>query len=474
MSTSNSSLGETPQGSAPNPKSSGGNWLPIGFTVVSFVAFFAVLAAGLAFRSNDSGSEAAPKAEATGAQTIEIVLGDIYVEPNEITIPAGTELTLVVHNEGAMQHDLKLNGEVGTGMIDPGESETVNLGVFSDSALAWCTVPGHRAAGMELAINVEGGGSLEVAAPSASGQATTGAKIDFNASPDEDWKPYDPNLAPAPGGTHHEVTFSMTETVLEIAPGVTQELWTFDDMVPGPTLRGKVGDIFTVTIVNNGQMGHSIDFHASKVAWDNEMRTIQPGESLVYQFEAKHSGIFMYHCGTAPALHHVGNGMHGALIIDPPNLPEVDKEFLFVQSEFYTGPEGEPGDYTKMLNDQWDAVVFNGYVNQYVHAPIKVGSNDRIRIWLLDNGPSENSSWHIIGTIFDTVYKEGAYLLRPDDTHGGSQALDLQPAQGGFVEATFDFDGLYPFVTHKFSNASKGAMGIFQVGDVEAGDDLAH
>lgn len=29
------------------------------------------------------------------------------------------------------------------------------------------------------------------------------------------------------------------------------------------------------------------------------MRTIQPGESLVYRFEAKHAGIFMYHCGAA-------------------------------------------------------------------------------------------------------------------------------------------------------------------------------
>lgn len=473
MSTSNSNIGE-PLDDTSRPKASGGSWLPIGFTVVSFVAFFAVLAAGLAFRSNDSGSST-PSTQVTGQQTIEVILGDIFVEPNEITVPAGTELTLVVTNEGAMQHDLKLNGEVGTKMLDPGETETVNLGVFSESAWAWCTVPGHRAAGMEMAINVEGGGSNEVAAP-ASGQASeaTGAKIDFNAAPGPDWKPYDPLLAPAPDGNHHEVTFSMTETVMEISPGVTQELWTFDDMVPGPTLRGKVGDIFTVTIVNNGNMGHSIDFHASKVAWNNEMRTIQPGESLVYQFEAKHSGIFMYHCGTAPALHHIGNGMHGALIIDPPNLPEVDKEFLFVQSEFYTGPEGQPGDYTKMLNDQWDAVVFNGYVNQYVHAPIKVDSDDRIRIWILDNGPSENSSWHIVGTIFDTAYKEGAYLLRPDETHGGSQALDLQPAQGGFVEATFDFDGLYPFVTHKFSNASKGAMGIFEVGNVAAGEDLAH
>ena len=30
---------------------------------------------------------------------------------------------------------------------------------------------------------------------------------------------------------------------MEVAPGVKQELWTFNG-VPGPTLRGKVGDMF--------------------------------------------------------------------------------------------------------------------------------------------------------------------------------------------------------------------------------------
>jgi nitrite reductase (NO-forming) len=87
---------------------------------------------------------------------------------------------------------------------------------------------------------------------------------------------------------------------------------------------------------------------------------------------------------------------------------------------------------------------------------------------VLDAGPSENSSFHIVGTVFDTVYKEGTYVLQPDARSGGAQALDLQPAQGGFVEFDFAEAGLYPIVTHKFSNVGKGAMGLFQAGDVDA------
>jgi len=299
--------------------------------------------------------------------------------------------------------------------------------------------------------------------------------IDFNAEPAEGWTPFDPALTPAPEGTNHEIELHATERQIEVAPGVDQLMWTFGDQVPGPVLRGRVGDIFTVTLFNDGTLGHSIDFHASKVAWNDEMRTIAPGESLVYQFEAKHAGAFMYHCGTAPAIHHIGNGMYGMLIIDPPDLAPVDREFAFVQSELYLGPQGEPADYDKMTRDAWDAVVFNGYVNQYKAAPIRVEPNQRVRVWIVDAGPSENSSFHIVGTIFDTVFKEGSYRLRPDALRGGAQALDLQPAQGGFVEFSFDEPGLYPIVTHKFSNVGKGALGLFQAGELaEVGEGAAH
>ena len=195
------------------------------------------------------------------------------------------------------------------------------------------------------------------------------------------------------------------------------------------------------------------------------MRTIQPGESLVYQFRAEFAGAWMYHCGTAPTLHHIGNGMYGAVIIDPPGLTPVDHEYAFVQSELYLGPQGQPGDLTKMQREDFDAVVFNGYWNQYKFSPIQVQPNERIRAWVIDDGPSENSAFHVVGTVFDTVFKEGAFLIRPGSGRGGSQVLDLQPAQGGFVEFSFAEVGYYPMVTHKFANVGKGALGLFRAGD---------
>ena len=417
-------------------------------------------------------------AVAGGETEFDVTLADISITPTSIEVPAGQQITVHVTNDGKLDHDFKVNGTTGTAMLKAGETTDVVIGPFDADTAAWCTVPGHKEAGMMLMIHVVGadtGGSAGSGGGTAStAPADDSATIDATAMPSADWVARDPLLPPKEGGTVHEIAMAATEDLIEVAPGVTQLMWTFDHQVPGPILHGEIGDTFRITLTNEGTMGHSIDFHASKVAWSDEMRTIQPGESLVYEFTADYAGAYMYHCGTAPALHHIGNGMYGAIIIDPPNLEPVDKEFVVVQSELYLGPEAQPGNLTKMLNEDWDAVMFNGYVNQYKFAPIAVEKDTRYRLWVVDDGPSENSAFHIVGTVFDTVFKEGSYLLQPDDTHGGSQVLDLQPAQGGFVEFTFAEDGLYPFVTHKFANVGKGALGFFAVGDVDTSGLTGH
>ena len=329
----------------------------------ALVGVTAAMALAIALIAIIAGGGDSVSGGAAADQTIEVSLTEFAVTPATVTVEAGTTLTLLVTNNGTMAHDLKLDGETGTAVLASGESETIELGPFEETSEAWCTIPGHKDAGMVMSIDVAGtgGGGHE------SGQETAAAPgIDLTGEPSAGWEHRDPALAPASEETVHRVTLNATEEELEIAPGVTQMMWTFGGQVPGPVLRGKVGDVFEITLVNDGEVGHSIDFHASQTPMDTDMRTIEPGESLVYRFEAKRSGIWMYHCGTAPVLHHIGNGMYGAVIIDPPNLPPVDKEYAFVQSELYAGADGQPGSLDAMLGEQWDAVAFNGSANQYV------------------------------------------------------------------------------------------------------------
>jgi nitrite reductase (NO-forming) len=120
--------------------------------------------------------------------------------------------------------------------------------------------------------------------------------------------------------------------------------------VPGPVIRVKVGDTIRVDLKNpaENQLSHSIDFHASQVAWSDEMRSIAPGEELAYEWTAEYAGIWMYQCGTSPALHDIANGMFGMVIVEPAaGLAPVDNVFALVQSEWYLGPQKEPTDLTK-------------------------------------------------------------------------------------------------------------------------------
>lgn len=427
------------------------------------------------------GSVHADEGVATGnTTTVDVIMRDTRFLPDVIEVPAGDVLVINLTNEDAMDHDLTVENGFTSGRIHAGETVTVEVGLITSTLDAWCSIAGHRLLGMVMTIIAVGAdGEPHVGASSPPGEAGHAGHDGHGSQTGEPSAAYDPMAPAEPGfeatdaslppasGNLHQHTFVVQEAVREVAPGVTQRLWTFGGTAPGPTLRGKVGDRFEITLVNDGTVGHSIDFHAGALAPDEPMRTIQPGESLTYNFTATRSGIWMYHCATMPMSLHIANGMFGAVIIDPPDLPEVDKEFLLVQSEFYLGPQGGEPTMERITTQHPDMVAFNGYGNQYVFDPLEARVGETVRVWVLDVGPNRPASFHVVGGQFDTVFFEGDYQLRDGGSTGtgGSQALALQPAQGGFVELVFPEAGHYPFVSHIMSDAEKGASGIFRITD---------
>nr|BFE78125.1 hypothetical protein GCM10020093_007260 [Planobispora longispora] len=254
---------------------------------------------------------------------------------------------------------------------------------------------GHRAAGMTMRIVPAGAlarstdGPMDAAAPgtghtghsaedgdaraaSPDPAAAAPVRLDLAAPFSPGWKPYDATLEPAPGGAEHAVEIRVDDSVVrEVAPGVRQRVWTFDGTVPGPVLRGKIGDVFTVTFVNGGTMSHGIDFHAGANAPDGVMRTIAPGERLTYRFRAEHAGAWLYHCSTMPMTQHIAGGMYGAVVIDPPDLARADREFLLVQGELHLGEPGGDAQVAKIREGRPDGWMFNGTAAGYDHAPLK-------------------------------------------------------------------------------------------------------
>jgi nitrite reductase (NO-forming) len=409
-----------------------------------------------------SGSASAGVVATGRTTTVDLRIEGMRFVPDVVDVPAGDRLVLRLSNSGDDRHDLVLETGSRTSRLAPGEQDEIDVGVVGRDLEGWCSVAGHRQLGMVLQVRATGAPPSAPVDHSAHEVPGSAADVDLMAVPGPGFVPRDAVLSPTRPGTTHRVRLEVQEVEHEVAPGVRQTLWTFGGTAPGPTLRGKVGDVFDVTLANDGSIGHSVDFHAGSLAPDGPMRTIAPGEELVVRFTATRSGIWMYHCSTMPMSMHLANGMFGAVVIDPPDLAPADREFLLVQSEMYLGPQGGTADADRIAAQTPDLVVFNGYAGQYDAAPLQARVGERVRFWVLAAGPNRGSAFHVVGGQFDTVWAEGAYLLPRSDA-SGSQVLGLTPAQGGFVELTFPEPGRYPFVTHVMSDAERGARGAVQV-----------
>ena len=342
----------------------------------------------------------------------------------------------------------------------------VTAGSVGAGPTATGAAPGAAASAMPGMSGMPG---MSSATPS--GGTSTGTAPSAPIAPDPNAPPYqvfNPIAPPLLAGTEHDIDMPIIDKDMTVAAGYVVHTWTFGGQVPGPTIHVHLGDTVRVHLTNQTAMSHSIDFHASQMAMNHQMVEIKPGATWTYTFTADYAGVWMYHCGTAPALLHIANGMFGMVIVEPKGgLSPVDSEFAIVQSEWYLGAQGQPVDYGKAnaAAPAPDFQVFNGVANQYKDNPIQINTGKRIRVYVLDAGPNIGTSYHVVGTIFDTVIKEGIILERGNAGGWGSQAVDLAPAQGAVIEFQTAEDGMYVMVDHAFNFVGKGAVGVFKSGD---------
>lgn len=301
-------------------------------------------------------------------------------------------------------------------------------------------------------------------------------------------------LEPLDAAQVKEVRLDTTHKVIEIAPGVKFSGWTFGDQVPGPTVRARVGDRIKFSMTNRSDetvpgvqitaapMMHSMDFHAAMVSPQDKYRSIAPGQTIDFEFTANYPGVFMYHCGTPMILEHIASGMYGAVVVEPrEGYPtKVDREYVVIQSEFYA--KTDPGkrkvggaplyvlDGERLRAAQPTHTVFNGTHNGMVRQPLPAKTGERVRLFVLNVGPSKTSSFHVVGTIFDRVWFEG----NPDNQFRGMQTVLLGSSNSAIVEFMIPEDGSYIMVDHHFANASQGAIGLISTSANPEEKDLEH
>lgn len=369
----------------------------------------------------------------------------------------------LINGDGAM-HDvvaLDFNNARSDMVTGTGSSTVLAFRADKDGEFAyWCSVPGHRAAGMEGKIVV--------------------GDIEPRLQTDAEDMTLSPMAMPEPIGNRApkklEYTLETVEKVGQLDDGSSYKFWTFGGTVPGPFLRVREGDTVTVHLKNpaSSTMIHSVDFHAVTGPGGGAAVTqAAPGTTESFTFKALQPGLYVYHCATPMVAHHITNGMYGLILVEPEGgLSEVDREFYIMQGELYTAEDfGSTGELSfsieKLLDEDFEYMIFNGSVNSLKSThrmTAQVG--ETVRIFFGVGGPNATSSFHVIGEIFDRVYHEGALT---DPPLHNVQTTSVAPGGATMVEFKVDYPGRYILVDHALSRMERGLAGFLYVeGDADS------
>ncbi|HLO04449.1 MAG TPA: multicopper oxidase domain-containing protein [Symbiobacteriaceae bacterium] len=267
---------------------------------------------------------------------------------------------------------------------------------------------------------------------------------------------FNPIAPPQPEqGKVVDVHLEAKRVMMQVAPGDTREVWTFNGQVPAPTIRIHQGDTLRVTLTNKDpEMAHGLDFHAGQMDSGTFHKPIEPGQSETFEFKANYPGVFYFHCSAGPVIMHIANGMFGAVIVDPPGYKPEGKEFVLIQNEWYN----PAGGLQAMMTELPTAVALNGVAAQYVDKPLQAVAGEKTRFYFVNAGINDFTAFHVIGTIFDQVLLDG----NPKNLKKGVQTVTIPPG-GALVTDLRADSGTYPILTHQMNDATKGALGILQV-----------
>lgn len=385
--------------------------------------------------------------------------GEIDGEVNPVLrANPGDVVQIILINGQSVEHDLRIDEfEASTGsVIAVGEQKAITFKVEENGLYAYyCTIPGHRAAGMEGLVQIG-----DVTADS----GPQGASVVRN-----------PADLPGPIGSRGpelvQAKLTAQEVVGQLADGTTYNYFTFNGAIPGPMIRARVGDTVEVSLTNetSSVFFHNIDLHAVNGPGGGAVYTsVEPGETKVFTFKALAPGIYVYHCATPSIPHHISSGMYGLILIEPEGgLPPVDREFYVMQGEIYTDkPFGTPGhmefDHQAMLNERPEYFVFNGSAGALAadENALRAKVGETVRIYFGVGGPNYTSSFHVIGEIFDKVYAFGSFT---SDPHTDVQTISVAPGGAWAVEFTLDVPGTYILVDHALSRLERGLVGLLHV-----------
>jgi len=277
------------------------------------------------------------------------------------------------------------------------------------------------------------------------------------------------------GQTLREFHIAAVDKEIEVAPGVFFPAWTYNQRVPGPSLRCVEGDRIRIKFVNAGSHAHTIHFHGIHSARMDGVPgvgagEIAPGEETFYEFDAYPFGCHLYHCHANPLKRHIHKGLYGAFVIDPDPEKYQGEEHALAKARNHQYPESQEFHEMVMVMNGFDTnfdgenevYAVNSVAFAYMNQPIKIKQDQPQRLYLVNITEFDPiNSIHIHANFFD--YYDHGTTLRP--THKIIDTVMLCQAQRGILEFSFKgFEpGLYMFHAHQSELAELGWMGFFEV-----------
>jgi nitrite reductase (NO-forming) len=304
-------------------------------------------------------------------------------------------------------------------------------------------------------------------------------------------------VQPQPTGVTKKVFLIADEVEVQVAPdnalhpgGVRYNAMAWNGSIPGPVIAVDQGDNLEVTIRNDGQVIHSMDFHAAIGPSQVISGNIKPGETKTWTLQANTPGFFMYHCGSDGLFgvwEHIANGMAGGIVVHPQNEKPA-KEFYLAFEEIYSDTEdaSKAGtfDLQKFLNNNASLILTNGMAHKYVPSigeevkvvlnpnaqPFKVKPGELTRWYIVNLGPNTDTSFHFISGMLNSV-RDGAVKNRLGTTLLNDETYQIPVGSGSVIETTFPEEGVYVGVDHDMKDVYKGgALAVIAANNSTATD----
>ena len=186
-----------------------------------------------------------------------------------------------------------------------------------------------------------------------------------------------------------ELTAAPGRASLVGSPYPRTNVWCYGDRIPGPEIRLRQDEPVRLAVRNNLPEDTTVHWHGIRLpnAMDGvpglTQPPIKPGESFTYEFTPPDAGTFWYH-PHADSLQQLGRGLAGALIIEEPEPVPVDRDVVWVLSDWRLRSDAQiapgfgSGMEAAMSGRVGNTVTVNGGVSE--EEPVRVGERIRLRL----------------------------------------------------------------------------------------------